>query len=50
MKICLVRVELFHAGGWTDGWAGGQTGRQARRQTDRHDEPNSQFLQFCECA
>ena len=23
---------------------------QSGRQTDRHDEANSHFLQFCECA
>ena len=36
MKIRPERAELFHADG--------QTGRQ------RHDEANSRFCQFCECA
>lgn len=34
MKTHPVRAELFHANG----------------QTDRHDEPNSCFLQLCGCA
>ena len=36
-KIRLLGAELFHADGRTDG-------------TDRHDEANSRFSQFCECA
>jgi hypothetical protein len=34
MKICVVVAELLHADGQTDG----------------HDEPNSYFPQFVECA
>jgi len=34
MKNHPVGAELFHAGG----------------ETDRHDEANSRFWQFCECA
>jgi len=34
MKIRPVGAELFHVEGWTD----------------RHDEANTRFSQFCECA
>jgi hypothetical protein len=39
MKIRPLGAVLFHAGGRTDS-----------RQTERHDEANSRFSQFCECA
>ena len=35
MKICLVRVEIFHAKGWTD--------------RDRQVETNKRFSQFYGC-
>jgi len=38
MKIYPVGDELFHADGRAD------------RQTGKHDEANSRFSQFCECA
>jgi hypothetical protein len=42
MKICQVRVELFHVHGQTNGQMDGQA--------DKHDETNSRFPQFCERA
>jgi hypothetical protein len=38
VKIRPVGAELFYVDGDTDRW------------TDRHEEANSQILQFCECA
>jgi len=42
MKIHLVGAELLHADGRTEG--------RTDVRTDRHDEANSGFSQFCECA
>jgi len=38
MKIRSLGAKLFHTDGRTDGWTNG------------HDEGNSRFSQFCECA
>jgi hypothetical protein len=46
MKIRPLGAELFRADGRTDG----STDRQTDRQTGIHDEANSRFSQFCECA